>query len=323
MKYGNKLAPFALLMLTLASCGLGGGQPETVSSSSAALPTGVQDYPVKIGEPYKIGETGYTPEDSALYDDVGFAGSYGKELGGKATANGEVFASAAVTAAHKTLPMPSYAEVTALDTGRTILVRINDRGPFANERIIDLSEGAARQLGLSEQGVAGVRVRRVNPPEQDRAALRAGLPAAVRMDTPESLLKVLRDKLSRLPKAAPNTAPPPPIAAQVLKAADQKKAATAKAADTNKKTATGALAAKPGKAMAAAPAGAYIVQIAAFGSRANADKLAKQLDAKVAATADGRLHRVRFGPFASESEAKAALERVKKHGYPQARLYRE
>jgi rare lipoprotein A len=72
--------------------------------------------------------------------------------------------------------MPSYVEITALDTGRTILVRINDRGPMTNDRLIDLSEGAARQLGIVDKGTTGVRVRRVNPPENEKSALRAGRP---------------------------------------------------------------------------------------------------------------------------------------------------
>src|SRR3546814_5799298 len=118
-----------------------------------------------IGDPYKIGGVTYTPIDVADYDEVGYAGRYGDDLAGKPTANGEDFDPAAISAAHKTLPLPSYVEVTALDTGRTILVRVNDRGPMANDRLIDLSPAAADQLGLKD-GVTGVRVRRVHPPRR-------------------------------------------------------------------------------------------------------------------------------------------------------------
>ena len=120
------------------------------------------------------------------------------KIGRQVAANGEAFIPSAFTAAHKTLPLPSYVEVTALDTGRTILVRINDRGPFANDRLIDLSAGAARQLGITGQGVTGVRVRKVNPPEQERAALRSGRSVAERIATPESLLRVLNMKLCQI-----------------------------------------------------------------------------------------------------------------------------
>src|SRR3546814_20302960 len=97
------------------------------------------------------------------------------------TANGERFRPKAVTAAHVTLPLPSYVEVTALETGRTILVRVNDRGPFAGRgRIIDLSRGAAEQLGIRAAGAAPVRVRVVEPPEGDRRQLREGRQAPER-----------------------------------------------------------------------------------------------------------------------------------------------
>jgi rare lipoprotein A (peptidoglycan hydrolase) len=200
MQYGTSLTIGAALALLLAGCGQGEKQAANIPAAPEPAAQGVQDYPVKLGAPYKIGNASYTPEDVALYDEVGYASWYGAELEGRPTANGETFVSGGVSAAHKTLPMPSYAEVTSLDTGRTIIVRINDRGPFANDRLIDLSDGAARQLGITGQGVAGVRVRRVNPPEQDKAALRSGVAAPTRMDTPESLLKVLREKLGKLPR---------------------------------------------------------------------------------------------------------------------------
>src|SRR3546814_20086043 len=103
----------------------------------------------------------YTPVDISDYDEVGFAGVYSADLAGKPTANGEIFDPAAISAAHKTLPLPSYVEVTALDTGRTILVRVNDRGPMVNDRLIDLSPAAAAQLGLTDT-TTGVRVRRLH-----------------------------------------------------------------------------------------------------------------------------------------------------------------
>lgn len=133
----------------------------------------VSDTPVKIGRPYAVRGTTYVPAADPSYDMLGRASWYGSESGNR-VANGEKFRPKAVTAAHPTLPLPTYAEVTALDTGRTILVRINDRGPFARGRIIDLSRGAAEQLGIRAQGHAAVRVRVVQPPERDRKRLRKG-----------------------------------------------------------------------------------------------------------------------------------------------------
>ena len=139
----------------------------------------VSDTPVKIGRPYTVRGITYTPAVDPTYDVLGYASWYGNESGNR-SANGEKFRAKAVTGAHTTLPLPSYVEVTALDTGRTILVRINDRGPFARARVIDLSRGAAEQLGIRASGRAAVRVRVVTPPERDRKRLRDGKSARER-----------------------------------------------------------------------------------------------------------------------------------------------
>lgn len=136
----------------------------------------VPDTPVKIGRPYQVRGKTYVPADDPGYDETGFASWYGPGQGGR-TANGEKFKQNRVGAAHKTLPLPSYVEVTALATGRRIIVRINDRGPFVDGRIIDLSRGAAEELGIVRTGTAKVRVRRVFPDESVKRALRSGRPA--------------------------------------------------------------------------------------------------------------------------------------------------
>ena len=136
----------------------------------------VSDVPVRIGPPYTVRGTTYTPVVDPGYDRVGYATWYGPESGSQ-TANGEHFRPDGITAAHTTLPLPTYVEVTALDTGRRIVVRINDRGPFARGRLIDLSRGAADELGVRAQGVAPVRVRVVEPSDKDRQRLREGKPA--------------------------------------------------------------------------------------------------------------------------------------------------
>lgn len=134
----------------------------------------VSDTPVRIGRPYTVRGVTYVPAKDATYDMLGYASWYGSKSG-KRTANGERFRPGWATAAHTTLPLPSYVEVTALDTGRRIIVRVNDRGPFAgSSRIIDLSRGAAEQLGLRAVGKAAARVRVVEPDEKDRERLRHG-----------------------------------------------------------------------------------------------------------------------------------------------------
>jgi rare lipoprotein A len=153
----------------------------------------VTDVPVKIGRPYTVRGVTYVPAPAPGYDALGYAGWYGGESG-NVTARGERFRAKAISGAHTTLPLPSYVEVTALDTGRTILLRINDRGPFVRGRIIDLSRGAADLLGIRVSGTAAVRVRLVDPPERDRARLRAGKPASPRPDASPDTLAALRQR---------------------------------------------------------------------------------------------------------------------------------
>ncbi len=113
----------------------------------------------KIGAPYQAGGVWYVPAEQPSYDEVGLASWYGDQFNGKPTADGEIFDMNAVSAAHATLPMPCIVEVTNLENGRSIKVRMNDRGPFHPGRIIDLSRGAAQQLGYFAKGTAQVRVR--------------------------------------------------------------------------------------------------------------------------------------------------------------------
>ena len=157
----------------------------------------VSDSPVRIGQPYSIRGTTYVPAADPTYDRLGYASWYGSESGNR-TANGERFRPGWITAAHTTLPLPTYVEVTALDTGRRIVVRINDRGPFVHERrIIDLSRGAAEQLGIKNKGLAPVRVRRIEPSERDRKRLREGKPAGSLRPVSQRELQILRAQLSK------------------------------------------------------------------------------------------------------------------------------
>ncbi|MDO9370146.1 MAG: septal ring lytic transglycosylase RlpA family protein [Sphingopyxis sp.] len=159
----------------------------------------VSDTPVRIGPAYSIRGTTYVPAAAPAYDAVGYASWYGSESGNR-TANGEEFRPGWVTAAHTTLPLPTYVEVTALDTGRRIIVRVNDRGPFALGRIIDLSRGAAEELGIKALGHAPVRVRRIEPSEKDRARLRKGKPAGGLAPVPARELQRLRTQLQGRPR---------------------------------------------------------------------------------------------------------------------------
>jgi rare lipoprotein A len=324
----NRTLPLAALILLSASGAYAADRappPEPVSGPAA-------DYPVVVGEPYTIGDTVWTPVDQLNYDAVGNAGAS---------------EGAGITGAHKTLPLPSYVEVTALDSGRTILVRLERRGPMVNDELIGLSAEAAAQLGLAPGSKAPVRVRRVNPPEQERALLRTGSRAPERMETPEGLLKVLRRKLAdQSPLLPPSAIPPAAMAGAALAPPKQAPAPKAlpvaktppaktpapkalpKAPAPNPVPTAQPAASPPPKptlrpAPAAAPAasaekGAFVVQVAAFSSEASARKVAAQLGGTVAPT--GKFWRVRLGPYANRAKAGPALEKAKHAGYSDARI---
>jgi rare lipoprotein A len=145
--------------------------PPQPSASRTPLPSASRTLPsrgvYKIRKPYTVAGKTYVPAEDPNYDETGIASWYGDGFHGGPTANGEVYDMHMLTAAHKTLPMPSYAYVHNPLNGRTIMVRINNRGPFKGDRIIDLSWEAARQLDFKARGLATVRVTYIGPAPLD------------------------------------------------------------------------------------------------------------------------------------------------------------
>lgn len=308
-------------VLTLVALLAGGGDVALAARPAApeAAPSGpAADYPVVVGEPFMIGATTWSPADQLNYDAVGQA-AVQQSLAG-------------VTAAHKTLPLPSYAEVTSLASGRTILVRLVERGPMENATLLALSPDAAAQLEVGPQ--APVRVRRVNPPEIERAALRSGGRAPQRMDTPESLLKVLRRKFAEQSPLLPPPSIPPRMPAGLPPTLVTAKALPGRPGPATAPAATPLPAPKPPAAPAPRPrdepraastpraitAGSTIVQVAAFSTAERAKSVATKLGGQVSQA--GRLWRVRLGPFVGRGEAAAALGKAKAAGYSDARIQR-
>lgn len=155
----------------------------------------------KVGKPYAIKGVWYTPRVDYGYDETGIASWYGPGFHGQATANGEVYDMNELTAAHTTLPLPSIVRVTNLDNGRTIKLRVNDRGPFVGGRIIDVSRRASQLLGFHEKGTAAVRVE-IEAEESRQLA--------------EALGAAQTEQLATAVAATPLTTNPPPAAAPVL-----------------------------------------------------------------------------------------------------------
>lgn len=121
----------------------------------------------KVGKPYEINGVRYVPRHEPDYSETGIASWYGPGFHGKKTANGETYDMGALTAAHRTLPLPSFAYVTNIANGRRVMVRVNDRGPFRKNRIIDVSERVAHELGFKHLGTAEVKVEYAGPAPLD------------------------------------------------------------------------------------------------------------------------------------------------------------
>ena len=137
----------------------------------------------RVGSPYIVAGRVFIPQDNPHYRADGVASWYGSDFHGRATANGEIFDAEAITAAHPTLPLPSYVRVTNLSNGRSLIVRVNDRGPYAGNRIIDVSKHAAYLLGFTVSGTAWVRVEYVGPAPIEGSDDRV-LEASLRQDEP-------------------------------------------------------------------------------------------------------------------------------------------
>ena len=152
------LALIAGLGVVIAACGgEGEGLGERVIPLGQPVPKGGGVY--MLGKPYQVGGNWYTPREEPGYNRVGRASWYGELFHGRRTANGEIYDMDRLSAASPTLPLPVYAQVTNLANGRTIVVRVNDRGPYANDRIMDLSRRSAEVLGFRGNGTALVRVK--------------------------------------------------------------------------------------------------------------------------------------------------------------------
>jgi rare lipoprotein A len=279
-----------LILLVVASSISACSSLDPFSGKDAATkaPPRKENQPIKVGEPYKIAGKWYYPKVEKSYDESGMSSWYGRQFHRKKTANGEVFDMNKVTAAHRTLPLPSYVRVTNISNGRSIVVRVNDRGPFARNRIIDVSRRTAQLLGYEKKGVQHVRVQ-------------------------------LLDKDGNITK---------PSKKQRRIAAEQKRVAENSPILTGNGGASVVLnipndngfeakAIKPG----------YYVQVGSFGKLTNAEN-ARQIIETVGdvvvqrSIVDGQtVYRVKVGPIQNEKNAENILKKVKKKGFKRARVF--
>ncbi|MAB15361.1 MAG: hypothetical protein CMI59_15850 [Parvibaculum sp.] len=336
------LVALAPLALALAACS------STPSPSSGSIPSSAGTAHYKVGNPYRVGSIWYYPKENTSYDHTGIASWYGPQFHGKRTANGEIFDENKLTAAHPTLPLPVLVRVTNLENGKSLIVRVNDRGPFAAGREIDLSKEAAKELGYMRKGTTKVRVQYI---------ARAALPG----DPGYSLLQAAADDPSRKsfvaakPKTtaeerkvaatapvkrvnvisaglgstltAPDisTMPPNRPAASMQPIADGQ-AQMAPIADDKAVNAASRTAERSAPDPVAAPSGKLYVQAGSFRDIANAEKLQQQLSGmgKVSIQqtyVDGApYYRVRVGPVSDLPSADTTLQQIIGDGHPGARI---
>lgn len=254
----------------------------------------------KIGEPYQIDNVWYYPQEQPTYDETGVASWYGPSFYGRPTANGEIYDGDKLTAAHKTLPMPVNVRVTNLENGRSIIVRVNDRGPFARGRIIDLSRRAAELLDMTRTGTAKVRVQYLS-----RADLGGGVPIE---DTPPAIANALPaapagQVASAALDALPGVAVAPPVQTAPLPAPVITAPLTSVSTEPSDRV----------DQVAVPSSNRLYVQVGAFSNAENARRLVANLGGGLQISTVQRngqtLYRVRTGPLASVQDADAALTR--------------
>jgi rare lipoprotein A len=297
----------------LAACN--GSEKVSPSAGTAGLGKGLY----KVGKPYQVDGVWYYPKEDPSYDETGIASWYGEQFHGRYTANGEVFDLNGLTAAHHTLPMPSIVQVTNLENGRTLTLRVNDRGPFAGARIIDVSRQAAQLLGFERNGTAKVRVHLLTaetmqaqavarrngveevpggPVEVAQAAPRTAVDAQPLAPLPGTRVAPTPQTASTIPvkAAAPDIVPvDPPLTGQVT----------------------------IGNAR---PNAQIYIQAGAFAQMDNANRVRSRIagigNANITAVRvnGNNLFRVRLGPIASVDEADKTLSRVLATGLPDARI---
>jgi peptidoglycan lytic transglycosylase len=279
--------------LVLSGCSSKSGDPFAGTGSprypgNGPLPKGGGHY--LVGEPYQVAGRWFRPVEERDYDKVGMASWYGPQFHRRQTSNGEWFDMNYLSAAHATLPLPSYVKVTNLENGRELVVRVNDRGPFVGTRIIDLSKRAAEVLDVQQRGTAKVRVQYLGPaPLNDKGTDLAAMNRQLDQGAP--VRQIARKS---------EEAPPPQMA--LAEEIDQPSE----------------------NASAVAPE--YFVQVGAFADPDNAEHTRDELsdvgpiEVQSLSGSAGTLYRVRVGPLNSESEARDALSRVVDAGHADARL---
>jgi rare lipoprotein A len=289
------------------------GLAAACSTAPETSSVGVGAY--KVGAPYEEGGVWYYPHEQPAYDETGIASWYGPDFHGKRTANGEIFDAGGLTAAHPTLPMPVNVRVTNLENGRSLVLRVNDRGPFARGRIIDVSAHAAEVLGFYEKGTARVRVTYLA-----RADVLAG-----RAETSTAIAAIAAPtEPVRVASLNPVSVAPRQSGTQTYDSDDSATVTTTR--DLPPVMRPSRASQPPAERNPISASARYYVQAGAFAQRENAELLKDRLsdagDPSISSIdRNGELlYRVRIGPFDSVDAADTALARLSGLGGSDAKI---
>lgn len=283
----------------------------------------------KVGAPYTIDGITYTPQEEFQHVETGVASWYGPGFHGKYTANGEVYDQSDHTAAHRTLQMPSIVRVTNLDNGQTTMVRINDRGPYARSRVLDVSRAAAEDLGMTRNGTAHVRIEQM--PMESQVVKDIAVNGGGASEQQAALERYAAGRRGPPPvMAAAQATPPPSDQSQTVWASNPRSPAVApmQASGSAGEGRQAAPAFAPGSTTPAVfhPAGAYYVQTGAFATMNNAERQRGLIGTYgtteiFQGSAGGKdVYRVRVGPYTTSDAAGIVADRLKRSGYGDARV---
>jgi rare lipoprotein A len=326
MNHMRYILASSFLMLVLSACS---HTPPAQPRDTAKGVTPTQGT-FKVGTPYKVKGRWYYPKEQYKFTQVGMASWYGPNFHGKQTANGEVFNKYELTAAHKTLQMPSLVRVTNLNNGKSVVLRVNDRGPFAHERILDVSERGAELLGFKNNGTAKVKVELLEEPSRKLAmAAKSGTDTGgmeVAYNAGRAPVTQTRTA-ARTPVADPLNAPPASMAPQDIARLPPEEVQLAAASEVPGKVSGGRFMPEPvviNTLDKAASGEGIFVQAGSFGNPSNAQSLARKLgnispaQVRPVNVNGATYHRVKLGPFNDMNQAHLALNRAVAAGHPNA-----
>jgi len=317
----------------VAACGSSGGKGGGGGSVA-------QRGTYKVGAPYKIDGVTYTPQEEFNRVETGVASWYGPGFHGKSTANGERYDQGDRTAAHRTLQMPAVVKVTNIENGMSTVVRVNDRGPFSRNRVIDLSRTAAQELDIVRNGTARVRIEQLQaeslavkevavngggPAEQHEALaqLAAGRRAPSPAPTPVPAPTPTTAVAQAPPPPAQSQPPPPPQAVWVSNPNPPPAPPAAPVASRNGLTVASLATATATPVHAA---NGFYVQVGAFSTPENAERQKGAMrsygspEISQASSGGREVYRVRLGPYTTADAAGIVADRLKRSGYGDARV---